>query len=66
MKVLIWVDPHKASVASAVVDEALGELLERASRRTATAPGWWRRSPGDGGRSEDDVVPRRPPLAPRV
>jgi hypothetical protein len=38
MKVLIWVDPHKASVASAVVDEALGELLERASRRTATAP----------------------------
>ena len=49
MKVLIWVDPHKASVASAVVDEALGELLERASRRTATAPGCSRRSPGDGG-----------------
>ena len=66
MKVLIWVDPHKASVASAVVDEALSELLERASRRTATAPGCSRRSPGDGGRSEDDVVPRRPPLAPRV
>ena len=31
MKVLIGVDPHKASVAIAVVDEATGELLERAS-----------------------------------
>jgi transposase len=31
MKVLIGVDPHKASVALAVVDEASGELLERAS-----------------------------------
>jgi hypothetical protein len=31
MKVLIGVDPHKASVAVAAVDEALGELLERAS-----------------------------------
>jgi transposase len=31
MKVLIGVDPHKASVALAVVDEALGELVERAS-----------------------------------
>jgi transposase len=31
MKVLIGVDPHKASVAVAVVDEAKGELLERAS-----------------------------------
>src|SRR5215204_2959379 len=31
MKVLIGVDPHKASVAIAVVDEAMGELLERAS-----------------------------------
>ena len=31
MKVLIGVDPHKASVAVAVVDEASGELLERAS-----------------------------------
>ena len=31
MKVLIGVDPHKASVAVAVVDEAVGELLERAS-----------------------------------
>jgi transposase len=31
MKVLIGVDPHKASVAVAVVDEATGELLERAS-----------------------------------
>src|SRR5215211_632954 len=30
MKVLIGVDPHKASVAVAVVDEATGELLERA------------------------------------
>src|SRR5215217_4878779 len=31
MKVLIGVDPHKASVAGAVVDEAGGELVERAS-----------------------------------
>jgi hypothetical protein len=31
MKVLIGVDPHKGSVALAVVDEAKGELLERAS-----------------------------------
>ena len=31
MKVLIGVDPHKGSVAIAVVDEASGELLERAS-----------------------------------
>jgi transposase len=31
MKVLIGVDPHKASVAVAAVDEALGELGERAS-----------------------------------
>ncbi|CAN5178838.1 hypothetical protein BH24ACT17_BH24ACT17_01270 [soil metagenome] len=30
-KVLIGVDPHKASVAVAVIDEAVGELLERAS-----------------------------------
>jgi transposase len=31
MKVLIGVDPHKASVAVAAVDEAVGELIERAS-----------------------------------
>src|SRR5215208_3447329 len=31
MKVLIGVDPHKCSVAVAVVDEAVGELLERAT-----------------------------------
>jgi transposase len=31
MKVLIGVDPHKASVAVAAIDEATGELLERAS-----------------------------------
>ena len=31
MKVLIGVDPHKASVAVAAVEEAAGELLERAS-----------------------------------
>jgi transposase len=31
MKVLIGVDPHKASLAVAVVDEATGELLERAA-----------------------------------
>ena len=28
MKVLIGVDPHKASVAVAAVDEATGELLD--------------------------------------
>jgi transposase len=31
MKVLIGVDPHKASVALAVMDEAVGELIECAS-----------------------------------
>jgi hypothetical protein len=31
MKVLIGVDPHKASVVVAAVDAAKGELLERAS-----------------------------------
>jgi transposase len=31
MKVLIGVDPHKVSVAVAVVDEAAGEFVERAS-----------------------------------
>ena len=31
MKVLIGVDPHKTSLALAAVDEASGELLERAS-----------------------------------
>jgi hypothetical protein len=31
MKVLIGADPHKTSVAVAAVDEATGELLERAS-----------------------------------
>jgi transposase len=31
MKVLIGVDPHKVSVAVAAVEEATGELLERAS-----------------------------------
>jgi transposase len=31
MKVLIGVDPHKASVTVAAIDEAKGELLERAS-----------------------------------
>jgi transposase len=31
MKVLIGVDPHKASLAVAAIDEALGEFLERAS-----------------------------------
>src|SRR5215204_2278928 len=31
MKILIGVDPHKTSVAVAAVDEAAGELLERAS-----------------------------------
>jgi hypothetical protein len=31
MQVLIGVDPHKVSLAVAVVDELTGELLERAS-----------------------------------
>ena len=31
MKVLMGVDPHKTSVAVAVVEEALGELFERAT-----------------------------------
>jgi hypothetical protein len=31
MKVLIGIDPHKASVAVAAVDQATGELLERAA-----------------------------------
>jgi transposase len=31
MKVLVGVDPHKASLAIAAIDEATGELLERAS-----------------------------------
>jgi transposase len=31
MKVLIGVDPHKATLAVAAIDEATGELLERAS-----------------------------------
>ena len=31
MKVLIGVDPHKGSVAIAVVDEVKGEFVERAS-----------------------------------
>ena len=31
MKVLIGVDPHKMSLAVAAVDEATGELLERAT-----------------------------------
>src|ERR687898_2060860 len=37
MKVLIGVDPHKASVTVAVVDEALRELLERASKSLRAA-----------------------------
>jgi hypothetical protein len=31
MKVLIGVDPHKTSLAVAAIDQATGELLERAS-----------------------------------
>jgi hypothetical protein len=31
MKVLIGVDPHKASVAVVVVDEAVGEFVECAT-----------------------------------
>ena len=52
MKVLIGVDPHKASVALAAVDEAKVELLERASfRRTAPGEALERR----------EAVPRAPP-----
>jgi transposase len=51
MKVLIGVDPHKGSVAVAVVDEALGELIERASFPQDRAglralERWARRFPG--------------------
>jgi transposase len=50
MKVLIGVDPHKTSVALAAVDEAAGELLERASSPQSRAglgalEHWARRSP---------------------
>jgi hypothetical protein len=38
MKVLIGVDPHKASLAVAAVDEVTGELLERAFFAQETAP----------------------------
>ena len=40
MKVLIGVDPHKASVAVAVVDEAVGELIG------SPYPCWASESPG--------------------
>ncbi len=66
MKVLIGVDPHKGSVAVAAVDEAKGELLERAyfpqshaglralerSGRNASpsAVGRWRTPPASAGR----------------
>jgi hypothetical protein len=41
MKVLIGVDPHKATVAVAVVDEVLGELIECATfRYLSTEPCW--------------------------
>jgi len=50
MKVLIGVDPHKASVAVAAVDEALGELVECASFSQDRAglrclEGWAKRFP---------------------
>jgi transposase len=50
MQVLIGVDPHKASLAVAVVDEAKGELLERASfpqdrSGLRTLERWARKSP---------------------
>ncbi len=57
MKVLIGVDPHKASVALAVVDEALGELIEcagfpqnRAGLRALER--WANGSPSDTGRKD--------------
>jgi catechol 2,3-dioxygenase-like lactoylglutathione lyase family enzyme len=41
MKVLIGVDPHKASLAVAVVDEATSQLLERAGLRVGIdSPGF--------------------------
>jgi transposase len=51
MKVLIGVDPHKTSVAVAAIDEAKGELLERASfpqNRTGlrALERWAKRFPG--------------------
>jgi hypothetical protein len=58
MKVLIGVDPHKASIAVAAVDEAVGKFVERASFPQSRAglrclqrwakrfperrPKWWR------------------------
>ena len=53
MKVLIGVDPHKASLAVAALEEATGELLERASfpRRPR-----WVKVPRDAGRSGSHSV----------
>jgi transposase len=50
MKVLIGVDPHKASVAVAVIDEAVGEFVECATfpqnrRGLRTLERWARRFP---------------------
>jgi hypothetical protein len=50
MKVLIGVDPHKASVAVAAIDQATGKLLERASfpqerAGLRTLEGWAKRFP---------------------
>ena len=55
MKVLIGVDPHKGSVAVAAVDEAKGELLERASFPQS------RTGLSSLERSLSETVPRAPP-----
>jgi hypothetical protein len=65
MKVLIGVDPHKTAVAVAAIDEAKGELLERAAfpqdrsglrslerlakRFPERRPKWWRTQEGSVG-----------------
>ena len=55
MRVLLGVDPHKTSVAIAAVDEATGELLERAGfpqdhASLRSLERWARRSPSAVGR----------------
>src|SRR5215208_7174365 len=61
MKVLIRIDPHKASIVLAVVDEAVGEFVERASfphKRTGlrALERWAKRFPSVVGPSRTPVV----------
>jgi transposase len=62
MKVLIGVDPHKASLAVAAVDEAVGELVERASfpqnRAGLRALERWAKRLAAAGESVVDVPPK--------